>query len=146
MCPVWFCAKSSLPDGRADLKVVLSGLIDSGSGIVDGSESRSHDGRMKRGSGAQAAQQVLRMDRLGQNLELVALCTRLFQKIGRGGLAGVKQDLDLGQQRANLYGCVNAVQPAHDHVRDEHVGRESGNKLQGFLARVNCASLEAALV
>jgi hypothetical protein len=43
---------------------------------------------------AQPAQQVLRVDGLGKDLELVALGTCFFQQVGGGCLAGEEQDLD----------------------------------------------------
>jgi hypothetical protein len=42
----------------------------------------------------QPAQQILRVDRLGENIEFVPVPARLFQQIGRCGLAGKQQDLD----------------------------------------------------
>ena len=41
---------------------------------------------------AQPAQQILGMDGLGEDVELVPFGARLFQQVGRGGLAGKEQN------------------------------------------------------
>ena len=95
---------------------------------------------------AQFAEQILRMDRFGQYLEIVTLCMSLLQQIGGGCLAGKKQDLDGWQQGANADGGINAVQVGHDDIGDQHVGLEGGRKFKGFFAGIHGACLKAALV
>ncbi len=49
-------------------------------------------------SRAQAGEQVLRVDGLGENFELVALCAGAVEQVGGGGLSGEEQNLAGGQQ------------------------------------------------
>ena len=51
------------------------------------------------------------MDRLGEDLELVALRPRLFQQIGRGGLAGEEQDLAVRHRLRVMMAASMPVMP-----------------------------------
>src|SRR5215469_17898647 len=69
---------------------------------------------------AQLAEQVLRMNGLGEDLEVVSLRVGLFEQVCGGGLAAEKENLDRRQQRPDADRRVNAVKIEHHHVGNEH--------------------------
>src|ERR1035438_6804690 len=95
---------------------------------------------------AQLVQQILRMDRLGKYLELIALGARFFQKVGGCRLSGKEQYLDSRDKRANPDGRVNSIESPHDDIGNEHIRHKSGDQFQGSLPGVNGLGLKSALV
>ena len=80
------------------------------------------------------------MDRLCQNLELMALPLCAVQQVGGGGLPGKEQYFARGQHLANLNRRVNAVQVGHNHVADQHVRLQRLRSFHGLFSAVNSAS------
>ena len=62
-------------------------------------------------SAPQLGQQIGWVDRLGENLELVALGPGLFQQIGGSGLAGKQQNLALRQLARVMMAASMPVMP-----------------------------------
>src|ERR1019366_1593537 len=102
--------------------------------------------RLQRNLAAQAGQKVLRVNRLGEDLKLVTLGTRLLKQISGCGLPGKEQNFYFGQQGSNLNGRVNAIQVSHNDVGDQHVRLVRGSHLKRGFAGINSAGLETALV
>src|SRR4051812_25946828 len=94
----------------------------------------------------QLCQQVLRMDRLRQDFELVALGTGVFEQIGGGGLSGKEQNLATGQELTDVYGGFNAIHVRHDHVTYHKVGTNSLGTFDGCGSRINGSSVEPMLI
>ena len=86
------------------------------------------------------------MHRLGQNLKLVALRARLLQQIGGGSLAGEEQNLDARQQRPYPNRRVDSVQPAHNHVGDEHLRDKLAGNFHSLLAGIGHPRIKAIFV
>src|SRR6185312_16123060 len=86
------------------------------------------------------------MNGLGENLELVALCACLLQKVSGGGLAGEEEDLALWQAAAGDDCSFDAGHAGHDDIADEHVGLELFDGLDGLFAPEHGTRVEASLV
>lgn len=65
---------------------------------------------------AQPVQQILRVHRFGEDVELVPVLARLLEQIGSGRLALKQENLDRWQQCTNANGRIDSVQVGHDHV------------------------------
>jgi hypothetical protein len=96
--------------------------------------------------GAKSCQQILGMDRFGQDLKLMPLRSRLFEKISRGGLTGKQQDLTPRQDLPDLDSGFNAIHIGHDDVADDQIQPARSCPVDGGRASVNSGGVEAILV
>jgi len=86
------------------------------------------------------------VDWFGEDLELMALRTGLFEQIGGSGLPREEKDLALWQFAAGDDCSFNTGHAGHNDVADKHVGLEALERLDGFFSAKHCARLKARLI
>jgi hypothetical protein len=95
---------------------------------------------------AQFCQQILRMNRFGEDVEMVTAGAGVFEKLGRGRLAGKEKNFAGWQKFADVDGGVDAVHVVHHHVADDQVRTVAARSFDGSRAAVNRCRRESILV
>jgi hypothetical protein len=91
---------------------------------------------------AQPREQICRMDRLRQDLELASLRMRLFQQVHCRCLPRKQQHLAARKLLAHLDRRLDSRNPRHHHVREKQVRLETLRQLHQHLATVHSACVE----
>lgn len=86
------------------------------------------------------------MDRLGEDFELMALGTSLFEQVSSGSLARKEKDFALWQFTAGNNCGFDARHPGHDDVADEHIGLEALKRLDSLFTAEYRVRFKACLI
>src|SRR5579862_927548 len=87
-----------------------------------------------------------RMNRFGENLEMMPVCLGALKKICSSGLAGKENNLAGGLMLSDVDCHINTTDSAQNHIADQDVRVHLGGHFNSLLAAVNRFGLVAACI